>query len=229
VAPEIIRRDPQFEWVLLNYNSADGLHEFMRKQLPSLPSRILYLREQSGRPWHLSVAKNIAHRLASGNILVNLDCDNFIGDAGTVVREQCLKGAAVVHLWSGRWRDGTCGRIAIVRDLFYALGGYDESFHPMGYQDRDLLNRAAATGAAVVHCPGSSALAIPNGKDESMRHCRGALAWEECMEANKRQSQANIAAGCLAANGQTDWGFIRGELITGQNEHPPAIGAARVP
>jgi hypothetical protein len=214
---EVIRRDPATEWILLNYNSGDGLHEFMLERLPVLPVRFNYVREQSGRAWHLSVAKNIAHRLASGSVLINLDCDNFIGDAVEIVRQQCSRGAQVVHLWSGNWGDGTCGRIAILREIFYALGGYDESFYPMGYQDRDLLNRAAALGSTMTHCPCPPAMAIRNDKQEAIRYCTSSgMSWEDYMESNKKKSEANITARRLAANRTTGWGRLHVEMMSGQ-------------
>lgn len=35
--------------------------------------------------WHVSFAKNLAHKVGVGDILVNIDCDNFIDDSVTVI------------------------------------------------------------------------------------------------------------------------------------------------
>ena len=77
---------------------------------------------------------------------MNLECDNFIHNSLEAIRSSRLK---IVHHWSGEIGDGTHGRISVDRDAFYSLGGYDESFYPMGYQDTDFLNRAL--GLSLIH------------------------------------------------------------------------------
>jgi hypothetical protein len=197
----IIIEHPNTQWVILNYNSKDELHEFMLKQLPFLPSRIIYARSTSNKPWHISVAKNMAHRLGSGEVLVNLDCDNFIGNAVEIISSKLTRSVQMLHLWSGTYRDGSWGRIALAKDVFYALGGYDESFYPMGYDDRDLLERAIAYGISVVHFPCVSKPAIQNSKEDSIKYCtiRG-LNLKSYVRLNKKKSQFNIAAKYLVAN-----------------------------
>ncbi|CAJ1358184.1 unnamed protein product, partial [Effrenium voratum] len=90
--------------------------------------------------WHASVGKNAAHAQAEEQILVNVDGDNMIG-AG-FLRNVCDKFAAgdcaVAQYELGQ---GTCGRIALRRDTFWELGGYDEDAYPMGCQDTDLVLR----------------------------------------------------------------------------------------
>ena len=125
-----IARNSDTDWTILNFNSEDNIDDFMFSKLRSCPPTVHYVTEASGRPWHLSVAKNIAHRLATGSVLVNLDCDNLIGDAIDVVRRFFDQGCKILHMWSGIHRDGTCGRIAVAKDVFYKLQGYDESFLP---------------------------------------------------------------------------------------------------
>ncbi len=72
-------REESVEWLILNYNSEDDLDEFMLPMIRNKTCNIRYIKEISGRRWHLSLAKNISHTLASGDILLNLDCDNRIG------------------------------------------------------------------------------------------------------------------------------------------------------
>ncbi len=201
-----ISDDPRVEWIILNYSSQDDLHEYMINNLPAISRRIIYAVDSSRRPWHLSVAKNIAHRIASGLILMNLDCDNYIGPSIPIIKDHFARGTKMLHLWSGIFRDGTCGRIATTKDTFYALGGYDEALHPMGYQDRDFLRRALKSGlgspCAHIKCPiGSS---IINSKLESIRYCATkGLTWEDYERANRVQSDSNIASGRFIANVDT--------------------------
>ena len=81
-----------------------------------------------------------------------------------------VSGERVVHMWTGEWRDGTYGRIAVPRALFHRLGGYDETLFPMGHQDHDLLLRARLAGADPLWVPGRALAvrALRNSKHESL-------------------------------------------------------------
>jgi hypothetical protein len=203
----IVAREPDTEWVIVNLGSKDALHEYMLERLPTLPINVVYAREVQSRPWHMSVAKNIAHRIGSGDVLVNLDCDNFIGNSLDLVAEPLARGAKAVHLWSGTPGDGTCGRIAIARDVYYQFGGYDETFYPVGHEELDLLKRIRKSGIVVEHlaCPANSA--VMNTKEEGIKHCAvEGVTWKECVQRNRQQSDANVLAGKLIANEGRVWG-----------------------
>lgn len=201
------------EWIILDYSSRDDLGAFLAEELPGASRRVIHARQLTERPWHASVAKNTAHRIGRGGFLLNLDCDNFIGDAIEVVRQYTAQGCRLLHLWSGLHQDGTYGRIGMRREIFHALGGYDESFYPMGYQDRDLLDRASAWGAPIVHVPCATGLAIPNTKEESTRHCAiGGYTWRDYDRMNMDRSRANLAAKRVRANVAVPWAELSVEI-----------------
>ena len=213
---EIVQAQSNTEWIILNYNSQDGLDDFMRERLPGLPPRVIYAKDCSHRKWHASIAKNVAHRLASGRILVNLDCDNFIRDIVDVISKHATTKAEVFHLWSGRWHDGTYGRIALPAKTFYQLGGYNERFYPMGYQDQDLLQRAKHLGIFVLRrkCPPGSALR--NTKKVSIEHCVvKQKRWGDFERANRMHSRCNIRRHRFVANASRDWGVFNGTITRG--------------
>jgi Sulfotransferase domain len=217
-----IAGDSDTEWVILNYNSTGDLDDFMMARLPNLPRRIIYARDRIQRPWHSSVAKNMAHRLASGDVLMNLDCDNYIGDAIEVIRSGFARGYQMIHLFGGRFGDGTFGRIAMAKDSFYSLGGYDESFHPMGYQDGDLVHRATASGIrGFTHrCPKD--MAIENSKEESIRNCPAdGLSWADYEKLNCAKSASNISAKRFKANEQAAWAAMDPEIFAGALSEAP--------
>lgn len=189
------------EWVLLNYDGDAAMHKFVMSKYKSWPKNFVYAKELSGHEWHMSVAKNIAHQLGSGNILFNLDCDNFIGSAIKPTIHSFENGAKVAHLFSGVGRDGTAGRIAIDRELFYSMGGYDESFYPMAGQDTDILARAKALGHKISDITDTFPVAIKNTKIESVKLCsRYNLAWEDFSRENKKKIIQNISNKILIAN-----------------------------
>jgi hypothetical protein len=221
---ELISRDAGTEWVILNFNSRDALHDFMMERLPDLPGNVVYARDLIDRPWHSSIAKNVAHRLASGDVLFNLDGDNYIADALDLVRPQFANGIKGLHLWSGVRRDGTFGRIAFAREVFYELGGYDESFHPVAFQDCDLLLRAVARRLPLASVRSSPDAALKNTKEATMMNCKlEGMSWKACNEENGKRSHANIQAGRLVANVEVAWG--RGDV---EVFRPPASKGAAV-
>ena len=133
------------EFVVIDFGT-EGLSEWVYKHFEwALETGYLrYLRTDRLRHWHASIAKNTSHCYARGDILVNLDCDNFTGRQGAqhILRVFRRFGKdSLYHLWSGVPKDGTYGRLVMHRDTWHALGGYDESFLPMGYQDHDLAMR----------------------------------------------------------------------------------------
>jgi hypothetical protein len=183
-------------------------------RMSAMPRNFLYARDREDRPWHMSRSKNIAHRLGSGDVLVNLDCDNFLGNTIEVVREPLERGVKAIHLWSGTKGDGTCGRIAVTREVFHSLGGYDESFQPVGHDDLDLLKRIKHAGHAVEYIPCPPNSAIINTREEALRYCAPTgLTWMESTMQNRRQSDQNVANGRLVANEGKKWGAAEIELF----------------
>jgi glycosyltransferase involved in cell wall biosynthesis len=203
---EVLREDESVEWLILNYNSQDDLDEYMLPILRDKECNIRYFKEVSGRQWHMSLAKNIAHKLASGDILLNLDCDNRIGEALNQIREAFTANVGAQHLWSGNYGDGTCGRIAIRRELFFKVGGYDESFRPMAYQDEDLLERLRDMGETVMHCRHEGAVAVANAGWGDAAPVPRSAQWERYHQYNFRRSERNRAEGRLVANEGELWG-----------------------
>ena len=135
--------------------------------------------------WHASIAKNTSHRLANGIFVVNMDCDNKIDPREVYYLLDLIKGATknsyrqkisknvgghfIYHGWSGKFHDGTYGRIGMFQEDFKQLGGYDESFLPMGSQDMDLLTRATYFYKSYAKIgPRYNSIAIGNTKTESL-------------------------------------------------------------
>jgi hypothetical protein len=215
---ELIAEWPDVEIVVLNYNSSDGMHDWMTSNYGHNPSRfpqLTYARQRSALRFHAPRAKNLAHKIASGDVLVNLDADNFIGRSVEILRERFLSSEAdVVHLWSGIWGDGTYGRIALRRTAFYELGGYDEAFFPVGHQDCDLLMRASARGLRTVHAPAGPPGALPNTKADTTKHCRIGISYDQMQMANYQMSQENLKRGRLRAN-PYGWGQSECDILMG--------------
>ena len=197
--------------MLVDFGSTDGLHEWVKENfVDEMEAGYLKYYYTEELPfWHASIAKNTAHTLAMHRIVVNLDCDNFTGkDGGLFVIDSMLKyghAKTVLHQFSNEPGDGTYGRIAMSKDNFLRLGGYDESFEPAGYQDRDLLLRAQLMGIQCISRPDAAySKAIANTVEETVAYISSALSREEMSERNYHLSLKNITSGNLKANADRD-------------------------
>lgn len=154
-------------------------------------------------PLHFARAYNLAAEPATGDVLAFLDADNVIGPRYVehVLAEIEQDPLAIVHCWTGDFLDGTCGRLAMHRDLFRRIGGFDEGLGPIGHQDLDLRDRAQAAGGHVRNCndPSVVGLAVWTANPKKLQHM-GGLNYGVSNGDNLYKSKANLAAGRIVAN-----------------------------
>lgn len=173
--------NPNVEFLVLDYGSEDGLGDWIREnfQKEIASGRLIYARTEA-EYFKMAHAKNMAHRLATGDILCNVDADNFIGRGfSNWLKTQFLENPDTIvsthpvelgHLFvnkldrlMGRKPSvriaGIGGRIAIGARDFNRLGGYDEDIEGWGPDDVNITMRARDEGLAVCTIP--SQLVIP--------------------------------------------------------------------
>jgi hypothetical protein len=196
----------KIEFVLIDFGSTDGLSAWIKKEFKAeLRSGYLkYFFTEQLVDWHAPIAKNTAHLFATGKNLVNLDCDNFTGENGGIFLLNCFCAYAypiVIHQFSGHFFDGTFGRIAVSREIFSAIGGYDEQFAPMGFQDVDLLARLVAMGVKYIPIKNKNfCSAIPNSKAESIALCNSNMTYLEMNSSNHNLSLEKLKSRDLIRN-----------------------------
>jgi hypothetical protein len=116
--------------------------------------------------YKMAHAKNVAHRMATGDVLCNLDCDyitstNFAGwlnqqfanDDDTIA---CLttRDRLVRRITTGERSGSLIGKIALARHNFEKLHGYDEeNYNAWGGGDLNLIARAEAAGLTKIPIP----------------------------------------------------------------------------
>ncbi|HZH74266.1 MAG TPA: glycosyltransferase family A protein [Mariniphaga sp.] len=188
------------EFVLIDFGSVDGLREWVIRNFRSdLETGFLrYFYTEQLPYWHASVAKNIAHRLAGHDILINLDCDNYTGYLGGqfVIRQFLKNRDIVLHQFSGVLSDGSFGRIGMLRKYFEITGGYNESFEPMSYQDVDLIERLKRLGLEYQLKPNARfCKAIANTKNEGILYTNSSIDYNAMQNNNAGISKENINAG----------------------------------
>ncbi len=200
------------EFVLVDFGSTDGLHDWVitnfQDDLKANYLRYYYTDELPF--WHCSIAKNTSHKLAKNDILINLDCDNYTGyNGGRFVIRYWLKHPEkiVLHQFDGDLYGGSYGRIAVDRDSFRQVGGYDESFEPASVHDRDLINRLVGSGLKYINLPDERYnRAIRNGKEETIAYTGSGLNYFEMLRRNNAISQKNLEVGNWTVN-NGKWGI----------------------
>lgn len=210
-----IAAHPWVEICVVDLGSKDDTVEWLRFLAESYPQ--LRWASQHLDPLHFAAAYNRCHRLASGQILASVDADNVIGPRYCeFVRESIdADPLAIVHCWTGDWLDGTCGRLALHRDLFDRIGGYDEALEPIGVQDIDLRDRARLAGGRIVlqQDPDVVGRAIFTRLETKLQNLPG-VSYTESNGRNAARSAANVAAGRWRANAPPPTGEHRGADAT---------------
>jgi predicted glycosyltransferase involved in capsule biosynthesis len=201
------------EFIILNLNSQDSLDAWARQYLKAFiqDGTVIYLYETENEIYHSNYARNLAHRAATGDVLINLDADNFVGETCKAIIETFEQEPnSIVNFPSLDYLPDTWGRVCISRDNFYRLGGYDEQFTAYGADDRDLIFRAKAFGLKhkrFDNYPGSYAI---RHDDEERYRLMGVPRWEipELGKRNHERTEESIKAGRLVAN-LTGWGAAK--------------------
>lgn len=144
------------EIVVLDYNSKDGLEDWMRLEMADeiANGRVAYYRERAAKFFNPRHAKNVAHLLGRGEILVNIDADNFTGPGyaqkiiDLLSEPNVFMRADQAGPGSNRPKHmrGIAGRIAFRRESFLKLRGYDEICLGYGGEDSDITRRATLVG-----------------------------------------------------------------------------------
>ncbi len=120
---------------------------------PIRRGQLTYYRADGFTRFRMAHAKNVAHRLATAEIVCNLDADNFLGAGFAEFLMETFSPEKRIFVRSPL-RGGSGGRIAFWKRDFFALGGYDERMSSgWGFEDKDIIARACLAGARGVVIP----------------------------------------------------------------------------
>ena len=194
------------EFVLVDFGSIDGLREWILSGFSEdLSSGYLRYYYTDMLPfWHASIAKNTAHLCAKNDIVVNLDCDNLTGYLGGQFLINTFykhRMDIVCQQYGGDLDDGSFGRISVLRKYFNLIGGYNESFGPMAYQDDDLIIRLQSFGLLyVLKQDKNFNNALRNTKEEGLKYSGTTKEYEIIRSENRQISIQGLSEGNLIAN-----------------------------
>ena len=158
------------EIVLVDFDSPDAVAEWVwdnfRGDIECGALRFFEVLDEA--PWHAAKAKNLAHRLARGSFVFNLDGDNFLLPEDTGKIRAAAEAGLACRQGSGDLRDGTPGRIGVPRATFLEIGGYDEGLLGALVEDVDLIIRAEAIGQRFVRLGAPARLPMQNDATERL-------------------------------------------------------------
>ena len=210
---------PNVEFVLLNYGSKkDNIGNWIKNQWKDSKSiidhRLEYFEFVPGtepKTYSMAHSRNVAFKAASGDIVLNVDADNYtnVGFASfiNVCANQYPHKTAFV-----KGKQLLRGRVGFFKQEFVnLLGGYDEGFDGYGYDDLDIVTRALFAGFIGV-CHGGQFVGWvkDHKKHESMENYKNPD-WKYTQRKNQLISYLNIFSGRYKVNEGMHWG--RAKLI----------------
>lgn len=196
---------PNVEFVILDYNSEDGLDKWVKENLSDYikDDIVNYYRTEEPRYYDHSHSRNVAFKLAQGDIVNNIDADvltksGFANHINRLAHEQPRKA---IFLKS---RQLIRGRLGFWKDEFISLGGYDERLIQYGHEDPDIMYRAMALGFKLMTYKSEFHQHIPKHKKHEGGNYKNP--WHETEGRNEVISYANLIAGDFIANNNVHWG-----------------------
>jgi hypothetical protein len=216
-----LREGGDLEFVLLNADSPDDMHEWVMDELRGyIRDGILsYYRATIEIPtYSIPVADNTVMRLAAGDAVSNLIADNLI--TTSYVREiraflssgEASRPLACAPSPCDR---GTTGRLALFKREFLSLGGYDERMLNWGYQDVDFVHRARASGMTLrpwARATAGGVIQHSNAERTQFQQTPEPLAQSNAR--NAALSNQAIRSGQLIANRGRPWGAWPTQRVT---------------
>ena len=136
------------EFVLLDYNSKDGLKEWIWKNMQQYIDNGMLIYYQTDQPkyYHRSHSRNMVFRLANARLVCNLDADNFFGNGfAAFMIEEFDKNENLFYTSDLSFED-IFGRVCLTKNNFLKIRGYNESLDGYGYEDVDLFSRLTRLG-----------------------------------------------------------------------------------
>lgn len=161
------------EFILLDYNSTDGLEQQVREHLlPYIQSgKLTYYKTLLPAYFHRGHSLNSVFRLSTGDVVCTVDADNYIGKGFAAYVNSVFNAEEDIYLTvdTERYYADVCGRVCSRRSDFFKIGGYDETMDSWGHDDDDIKNRLNLLGLKRRYIEGPQFLdAISHGHEDRL-------------------------------------------------------------
>ena len=142
----------ELEYIVLDYNSQDGMEQWAKEHLSSYidSGKVIYYRTSDPQVFSHSHSKNMAFKLASGDIVCSINADHYTGKGfAGYVNEAFNKDENIVLTtidFHGTQRNyfpakDVFGRVCVKKSDFLKVKGFDERMNRYGFEDYDFVNR----------------------------------------------------------------------------------------
>jgi len=138
----------EVEFVLLDYNSQDGLSEWINSQMKKYVDEGILVYYHTTEPsfYFRPHCRNMAFRLANTPLICNLDADNFLGKGFAQFMLQEFSKQDNIFYTNNYSCHDTFGRSCFKKEDFLSVRGYNEALKGYGYADIDFFNRLRKAG-----------------------------------------------------------------------------------
>lgn len=155
--PSWLRVEGVHEAVIVDWSSSPQLRPALECALRVAPAgaarpRVVLARVEAEDGWVLSRAYNVGFRLATGALILKVDCDVRLAPSFALAHLPVLAQRAFV---AGDWRRAASANELHLNGLFAAwaddlvcAGGFDERIATYGWDDSDLFARLAQVSGA---------------------------------------------------------------------------------
>ncbi|WP_165045641.1 glycosyltransferase family 2 protein [Dysgonomonas sp. ZJ709] len=136
------------EFVLLDYNSSDGLEEWVKQNLKKYIDigMLIYYKTTTPNSYLRSHSRNMAFRLSDSRLVCNLDADNFLGNGFAAFMLQEFQNKDNIFYTSNYSCRDVIGRVCLEKSDFMKIGGYNEALVGYGVEDVELFDRLIKHG-----------------------------------------------------------------------------------
>lgn len=188
---------PPVELCVLDYNSSDGLQEYLQA------IECVTYRRYTGRAYyHMAHARNLSVKMSEGEYALISCADIFLRlPFLEAVRGRIAEGCVWTYT-SARFVCCVCVR----RDEFETAGGFDERFEFYGKEDKDLLARLRRRGAKSGFVPDTGLSLIYTPWEKKLVNYRSKKGRRWMGKYAKAIYEENCAAGVMVANAGKEWG-----------------------
>jgi hypothetical protein len=136
------------EFILLDYNSDDGLQEWVLDELHEhlKSGKVKFFRTEDPQYFHRCHSRNMAFKKASGQIICNVDADNYIGPSFAQYINDFFQSNLNSFLTPDYTVRDSMGRVCIKKSDYHNIRGYNERLEGYGFDDLDLYRRLELMG-----------------------------------------------------------------------------------
>jgi hypothetical protein len=203
---------PDCQFVVLNYGDEPETNQWIKDNFQQEidSGRLKYISYSGPKTFLVSHAKNIAHLMADGDIVCNMDADQYTGknfaqfladafDAAEQKKQPIFMRHDTMQMAKSENKDiyQSSGKIALRKSDFVRLRGYDETFQGWGGDDAELAIRLRVNGIRQESIPEIFAHGIPHTDDlrvaklgEDDRH----KSWEKLQRINAERVHPHALA-----------------------------------